>query len=960
MRKAIIFLLFFFTFVFVLLVSKNNVFAVGGYAESTLAPTSCGPEGVTFNYTLKTTTQLSQTSGFNNFYWYTAGLDPEDPPYIPLSVLGNGLDANGSVTLDPAGYQDGDTITVTGSFVQWDEVNNGIQVCDLDPNHLNDPSVESCGQTLTSSCSFYDPGQNECKANAESCQFSSECCSNYCDTSFGICTTTPPGPLPTPGSGNPVPEPPVPCDQQRPDLLHLLQDEFHSLRPYQASPCSSELKDLAPFCGNDVIVTDTVTMTYSPGDSNCHNIGGGKARCDYNITQSKDVTIDLSGAELPILGNTEDVENSQSDEDIDNISDADKLNQYVSWYLNGVVGRAEYPFLSVGEESSRKIVDFSGPLNKLLPQYIQKVTRINTIKNNKATRHNQIVACDYGIHIPFTNIDIGGFPAPCYPSFPLSGLLKNSPLYHTKRINFWSGKKIPPLEEDYDSYVEYQKAYKTWRGDICGIITIPDSVTLPAIGKLEFPPFLAGRQYLLCVENPLNPDFIANLFPYIPYSSTEDRLGQVQVEAPTVQSTTEGIEISNVQFTNQNPASLFFAHTEESVELSRLLQQTYAAKGTEDDLTVDPSLIQREGSSSCNLVNVRTNSGDDLFAGAITGTLSYSAAFSCDFDQEPSGGPINATPACAAETNYVGKCYPGNYSCTDSRGRLDCPQGYKCATQCEENTGSNQECDIDVSVALQVKTKTPNADEIWARTVAGAQSVFKRIYPKVGPGAPVEKIVDLPAETGVIYSGEGIGGEPAHLYFPHIGAVSEYFLKGIQTALRPKGFGSTPKGSLPPGTSSCTPGQYPELEPPPVPFPQGGAPCEEGTGYCSVSNLLPYFNGDSQKAHKASVICNRESGGNPSAFNDGCLNGITADFSIGLFQINLLAHGVGSLNCPGAFACYSLNPPACEVIPEEEDVLTQCANLLWDPEININKMLEISNNGTNWAPWSAANACGII
>jgi hypothetical protein len=197
------------------------------------------------------------------------------------------------------------------------------------------------------------------------------------------------------------------------------------------------------------------------------------------------------------------------------------------------------------------------------------------------------------------------------------------------------------------------------------------------------------------------------------------------------------------------------------------------------------------------------------------------------------------------------------------------------------------------------------------------------------------------------------------LYFPHIGAVSEYFLKGIQTALRPKGYGSNILSGLPFGSSSCVPGQKPIFQPPAA---SGqSATCDPGIGWCDPDFLeTNYFPGEPEKALNASRICNRESGSNPSAYNYKCLTGGSTDYSIGLFQINLLAHEVAGLDCPGAFACYTYKPPACEVYPDKEDILEKCTEFLWKPEENILKMLQVSNNGENWAPWSAASVCGII
>ncbi len=71
-----------------------------------------------------------------------------------------------------------------------------------------------------------------------------------------------------------------------------------------------------------------------------------------------------------------------------------------------------------------------------------------------------------------------------------------------------------------------------------------------------------------------------------------------------------------------------------------------------------------------------------------------------------------------------------------------------------------------------------------------------------------------------------------------------------------------------------------------------------------------------------------ESGGNPRAFNG---NANTGDKSYGLFQINML----GNLG-PARLKQYNLS--------SNED--------LFDPETNIRVMIKMSNNCTNWQPWS--------
>jgi hypothetical protein len=516
-----------------------------------------------------------------------------------------------------------------------------------------------------------------------------------------------------------VPPPYISCED-------VDSPEFHSLRPYQKSPCNQEPTETARFCGNRLVLTDTVTRIQTTPPtvaSNCFSLGGTNYRCTYSTQETANYKIDLSEADFPILGNTEDVTNSQSQ--TEGLDDAEKTNQYVSWYLNGVTGRAEYPPLSDSEEDIRKLVDFSGPIKKLLPQETQNQLRANTVKKALATksdsadyRHDQVIGCTYGVEI--FGAEIGGIPGPCYES----GIRSTLPRVE-HRLSEWKNH-IPPKASDFDDFQDYWKEYQEWRGKACVQFEIP---------------FLPGKKVLLCGENPFSPNYYSNLYSYIPFSSTEDRVGEVSVDSQNVAPASEGLEISNVNLVT-TPAELFFSHTEEVADLASILQLTFVPSG--QSTTGGASLVSP--SEACDLQNIRTNKGDSLFAGEITGNLSYNAEFYCDYD-----------------VNEV-----------------------------------NPTCRKDVSIGLGVVTETPKADEVWQRLVAGPAGIFKRIFPKVGEGGAILGILDMPAATNVTYSGSGLvsagnpgvrSGEDAELYFPHIGGVAEYFQKGIQTILRPKGFG---------------------------------------------------------------------------------------------------------------------------------------------------------------------------
>lgn len=561
---------------------------------------------------------------------------------------------------------------------------------------------------------------------------------------------------------NPFPSGEIDCgDQSDPN--------FHSLRPYQANPCKEGVADEALFCGNDLLLKDT-RLAYKNQAIKCEGVGDNKERCYFNTGKvTKNIVVDLSGAELPILGNTELVKNSQNQEE--ELDDAQKVNDYVAWYLNGVINRAEYPFVGTRtEEDIRKVVDFSGPLNKLLPQEIQWISRSKTVKNAVAgdEQHNQIAGCTYGLNLLVTQLF--GVPAPCYNAGLLTGLIEARHF-----VSEWNGH-LPPLREDFETFERYWRAVQNWRGKFCPLVQVPERIEIPFTDIGFDIPFIGGQEVLLLcgLENPLSPNYFANLFSYIPYSSTEDREGSVEARTVSPQQTGD-VVVSDVSFSNQDPAELFFAHMEGVVGLADLLQSTFASK---DQERVGGASSSSTG-TSCDIAQIRTNAGDNLFAGEIQGDLSYVAEFSCDFE--------------IPEIEPGGTCF----------APADCPEDQSCnltAHRCIPNSNiSNPSCTKNIFVNLSLITKTPLADELYSRLVDGPASVFKRLFPKIGGNGPLEALLDIPAATKVNYSGDAVvqagnpgnerSGESAELYFPHLGSVSEYFLKGIQTLLRPKGFG---------------------------------------------------------------------------------------------------------------------------------------------------------------------------
>lgn len=495
------------------------------------------------------------------------------------------------------------------------------------------------------------------------------------------------------------------CDQYD----SVLDNQCDSLRPFPGVTPSpkpnSPPTSTAAMCGNSVVIIDEIKVT--PSQAVTCQKDKGVATCYFTSSRKVNLTLDISESELPIMGNTEDVVNLQSTSVSGTLTDAERINNYVSWYLNGTINRAEYPFTQEGEEATS--VNFAGPTRKILPQESQYQAEINTIKRaNLELIDNQVVAC----------IGAFGVPIPCYK--PLLSNPQIAAFIKIKNLKDWNGN-IPPLRQEYPNFISYYLDYRTWRGDRCASFTIP----------------IVNFSVFLCFDDPTSVNYWSNLFPYIPFSSTEDKQGLLTLGG-SVPLKTDDMVISNVDF-KSIPSDLYFAHMQESKEVSALLQATFTSKDAESGTIND--LVSPKIDPGCKILQTRTNAGDNLFGQTSKpeATMKYDVAFKCLFDLDSFGG------------------YKANASCTKKP-----------------------------AVTFTVSVKTPLANDVFSQLVAGSNSIVRRIFPKLGMDSKLGSMFDMPASTNVKYitaSGSG------NIYFPHIGAVNEYFMKGIQTLLRPKGYG---------------------------------------------------------------------------------------------------------------------------------------------------------------------------
>jgi hypothetical protein len=618
-----------------------------------------------------------------------------------------------------------------------------------------------------------------------------------------------------------------PCDDTS-------DNEFNSLRPYQASPCGPYPKQ-ALFCSNKLVIFESFQLK-----SECSGQKTGCTDCKWTCNlnyqvEPHNLNITLDESELPIMGNTQ-----------DEFDDAQKVNEYASWYLSGVNDKRENE-----NATDDQIVNFSGPVKKLLPSMIQDAQKIEVIKSTQVVSKSS--------------------PSPTSPQEQSDDYSEGLPDNHDqlvvdgKRLSFWLGDLSiirsvvqsplgqgvvggllgatgqllnqglqgagvnigsdawnmcrPPLPWDngksitgknvttgetetkpipFNSDLEYKKAYNEWLGKTC--------FNLPFVG-------------LSCFDNPFISNKCADLWHYVPLSNNSDSEGKNYLltgDGPSYVPS-QGTEIEDAQHKGFKNALLYFSHMQEVMGLSGLLNKTYTPEGHESEKLPETTEKIKKGISTktndsldrstpegdkdndtlgirdpyslldCSAVNVRVNEGDDLFPG-----------------DRPSGKELFVEGAEYKITQV--ECHEINEWTDDCKGSPTDPTNPQVCGYWKRSL----DCLAEVGIEFKTGTKTPLADEIFSQTVADSGSTFRKIFPKVEEGAPVECIADIPTTTNVAYSIDNPlhqspeGGEqefkqtiyPAdgsnsgtQLTFPHIGSVYEYFLKGIQTALRPKGYG---------------------------------------------------------------------------------------------------------------------------------------------------------------------------
>lgn len=605
------------------------------------------------------------------------------------------------------------------------------------------------------------------------------------------------------------------------------ENEWHSLRPYPGS-ANCSVRDLnkgeVAMCANRMVAkqileitmeginTDsecskipeeqTLTYTNSIGDRVNYLAEWNSWRCPNTEAQAEgNLTVNLTDAELPVLGNTEDVPNGS--QAFSGLTYEQRVNNFVSWYLQGAVPTAEEEFAAATDpQGLRAILNFSGPIQKLMPWSVM----------------NKSISVNYTC-----------FPRPPAPGIPipLTESQAQSPLWIAICQSIRREREeLPNIRTINASLLE---GVTTIRSGLFGVETTSGPMLKLRSGDDRhnqivvcgggFPEACYSRdgQTRLRRSNLRNP--LSLKYPYIPISTTEDVIGQLQVKEGSLSGLVneEGSESSGfppeaeTPWEGENPLQivpiregpnandyennddLFYAHTYESLQLSRLLQSTYIPALTAGNSDSGmPGLQQFEYDSQyqfegnpdfCRIVGTYQGPGDNLYgykdyedyactdanppgnatspycdvegsraeaARNIKVGFKYDSVFDCTFEVS-----LNASAAedCMSWTRGTsGSCwepsscwanggtvrpFPQSEACVDFPGEEYCefvtfnpPQG--TPEQCVQRYLSDPICTKAAMLTLDLETsENPFLGEIFNRLVNGNMSFFRRLFPRL-------------------------------------------------------------------------------------------------------------------------------------------------------------------------------------------------------------------------------------
>lgn len=203
---------------------------------------------------------------------------------------------------------------------------------------------------------------------------------------------------------------------------------------------------------------------------------------------------------------------------------------------------------------------------------------------------------------------------------------------------------------------------------------------------------------------------------------------------------------------------------------------------------------QYQQSAYCSIADTRVNPGDDLLGPKIETTLRYTQKYT--YDAFPSANCV----ADSGETDSPALCCSNKAAGVPATEAGVFPGSHDKRYICGTLPGNRYKTEGRIAVF----TKSPLVEYIYSTLVTGPQSVLKRIFPQ---GNPTE-FKEIPGEAKYVATAPGAdllkvgsNSDTPTIYVPHLGSLYDYFLQGLQKALRPFGFSSI--AQLPSPTGDC-------------------------------------------------------------------------------------------------------------------------------------------------------------
>ncbi len=522
--------------------------------------------------------------------------------------------------------------------------------------------------------------------------------------------------------------------------------EFHPLRPYPGNPCDPlipkkdpeaplsvdpENKYITYKCAKSLNVVGTTpaddvmnicNMDIMPAnplaDAEIRQQLDADGRTDYFRCSNDHNAVcfvqritwnthfDLSSVELPFSGNTQ-----------DELVDADKVNGYLSWYLNGTVYQSsQQPLIHYENDDRKQITTFSGPLNKLYPKEFRDPLKVTMAETGPGSMyHNYLVACQRNIDAAYIinalrEVIRFFFNALVTSPLAMANLIFDLAEHDISRLWMVGRALIRSAflpEDDFTAAnvaLVFAQIGINRSVDVFSTFIELGQSNLARLGQVieAFRTDLAEscatsntRRRLNSVDE--NDDWIMR---YVPFSSLEDTTGEFTVSLiPSLQPTDINGQILSMSLTinTGSDSRLYFPHLRAAIALSSLANALHTPVGIPTTPIPSQSFntfgcIYNPSTYSCSVNPVTNNCGPGYTTYDACSPHS-SSALDCSNSNPHWCIPTGPTPTAVPPSNTFDCVYQTSTSvCSVNPNATNCGPGYTSYDACTVHSGSPQDC----------------------------------------------------------------------------------------------------------------------------------------------------------------------------------------------------------------------------------------------------------------------------